>query len=123
MVVFEGWSLPRKSEKSGEIGETPSNSLCGEHRPIRLNRPYAPGHGYAPCLCPDLISAHSEASRGRFQLENLPEKLLNNRGKSGEIPVIPFVGSTGPIQLMRNVVLFEENSIPLLPECFESSGR
>ncbi len=25
----------------GEIGKNPSNSLCGEHRPIQLNRPYA----------------------------------------------------------------------------------
>ena len=41
-------------------------------------------HGYAPCLCPDLISAHSEASRGRFQLENLPEKLLKIGGNRGQ---------------------------------------
>ena len=27
MVVFEGWSLPRKSEKSGEVGGNPDNSL------------------------------------------------------------------------------------------------
>ena len=36
--------------------------------------------------CPDLISAHSEASRGRFQLENLPDKLLNKSEKSGKNP-------------------------------------